>query len=71
MGAAGFCALVSQCISVVVVEGACVRDCRGLDFCTVATVGQSASGECVGGRGSVVTSWGNRGGGGEDGGESG
>jgi hypothetical protein len=32
----GFVALV--CVSVVVVEGACVRDCRGLRLCIVGTV---------------------------------
>jgi hypothetical protein len=37
---------VFGCISVVVVEGACVRDCRGLGFCTVGTVGLSAGGDC-------------------------
>jgi hypothetical protein len=26
------------CISVIVVEGACVRDCRGPELCTVGTV---------------------------------
>jgi hypothetical protein len=30
---------VFGCISVVVVEGACVRDCMGLGLCTVGTVG--------------------------------
>jgi hypothetical protein len=30
---------VFGCISVVVVEGACVRDCKGLELCTVDTVG--------------------------------
>jgi hypothetical protein len=29
---------VFGCISVVVLEGACVRDCRGLVLCTVGTV---------------------------------
>jgi hypothetical protein len=29
---------VFECISVIVVEGVCVRDCRGLGFCTVGTV---------------------------------
>jgi hypothetical protein len=28
-----------RCISVVVVEGVCVKDCRGLVVCTVGTVG--------------------------------
>jgi hypothetical protein len=58
-------------ISVVVVEGACVQDCRGLGLCTVGTVGQSAGGEFVGGRVSVVTGWEKIGGGGEDRGQSG
>jgi hypothetical protein len=30
---------VFGCISVVVVEDACVRDCRGLWLCTVGTIG--------------------------------
>jgi hypothetical protein len=30
---------VFGCISVVVLDGACVRDCRGLGLCTVGTVG--------------------------------
>jgi hypothetical protein len=42
---------VFGCVSTVVVEGACVRDFRRLEVCTVGTVGQSAGGECVGGRG--------------------
>jgi hypothetical protein len=29
---------VLGCISTVVVEGACVKDCRGLGGCTVGTV---------------------------------
>jgi hypothetical protein len=41
------------CISVVVVEGACVRDCRGLRLCKVWSAGV----ECVGERGSLVTGW--------------
>jgi hypothetical protein len=49
-------------ISVVVVEGACVRDCRGLQLYKVGTVGWSAVDECVGGRGSLVTGWGRMGG---------
>jgi hypothetical protein len=48
---------VFGCISVVVVGGICVRDCRGLELCAVGTVGQSAGGEYVGGMGSVVTDW--------------
>jgi hypothetical protein len=47
---------VFRCISVV--EGACVRDCRGLGLCKVDIVGWSAGGECVGVRGSLVTGWG-------------
>jgi hypothetical protein len=54
-------------ISVVVVEGACVSNCRGLAFCTVGTVGWSVGGECVGERGSVMTGCGWIRGGGEDG----
>jgi hypothetical protein len=42
------CVLV--CISVVVVEGACVRDCRVLGLCAVGTVSEPAGGECAGGR---------------------
>jgi hypothetical protein len=57
-----FC--VFGCISVVV-EGACVRDCRGLGFCKVGIVGWSAGHECVGGSDSLVTSWGRMGGEGE------
>jgi hypothetical protein len=41
-------------ISIVLLEGACVSDCRGLGLCTVGTVGLSVHGECVGGKGSVV-----------------
>jgi di/tricarboxylate transporter len=41
-GLLSFLALVHVwCISAVVVEGVCVRDCRGLGFCTVDTVGCS------------------------------
>jgi hypothetical protein len=49
---------VFVCISVVVVEGACVRDCRGLGLCIVGIVGWSAGDECVGRRGSLETGWG-------------
>jgi hypothetical protein len=39
----GFCILwplcVFDCISVVLVEGICVRDFRGLELCAVGTVG--------------------------------
>jgi hypothetical protein len=45
---------VFGCISIVV-EGAFVRDYRGLGLCTVGIVGYSVGGEYVGGRGSVVT----------------
>jgi hypothetical protein len=58
---------VFVCISVVIVEGACVRDCRELGLCTVGTVGWSVHDECVGRKGSVVTDWGRIGKGGEDG----
>jgi hypothetical protein len=36
-------------ISVIVVEGACVMDCKGLALCKVGIVGCSAGDECVGG----------------------
>jgi hypothetical protein len=40
MGAFEFCGpCVFGCISIVVTETACVRDCRGLGLCTVGTVG--------------------------------
>jgi hypothetical protein len=45
---------VFGCISVVVVEGACVRDCRGLELYKVGIVGLSAGDECVVGRGDLV-----------------
>jgi hypothetical protein len=38
---------VFGCISVVVVEGISVRDCRGLGLCAVGRAGKSACGECV------------------------
>jgi hypothetical protein len=38
--------------------GCCVRDCRGLELCTLNTVGYLAGGEYIGGRGSMVTCWG-------------
>jgi hypothetical protein len=44
-------------ISVVVEEGVCVRDCRGLGLCKVGIVGCSVSDECEGGKGSLVTGW--------------
>jgi hypothetical protein len=43
---------VFGCISVVVVEGACVSDCTGLGLCTVGKIGLSVVGVYVGGRGS-------------------
>jgi hypothetical protein len=48
-------------ISVVVEEGICVKDCRGLGLCKVGTVGCSVGDKCKGGRGSLVTSWGRMG----------
>jgi hypothetical protein len=48
-----FC--VFGCISVVVVEGACVRDFRGLELYKVSIVGLSVVDECVGAKGSLVT----------------
>jgi hypothetical protein len=41
---------VFGCISVVVLEGACVRDCRSLGWCKVGIVGWSVGDECEGGR---------------------
>jgi hypothetical protein len=71
MGSAAFVGLVRVwCISVAV-EGACVRDCRGLGLCAVGRVGSSAGGECVRGKGNVVTVCWRMGGGGEDRGNSG
>jgi hypothetical protein len=64
------CVCVCECISAVV-EGDCVRDCRGLELCTVGTVGLSEGGECVVGKGSMARDWGRIGGGGEAGGKSG
>jgi hypothetical protein len=55
------CIWVFGCISTVVVEGACVRDFRGLRVCAVGSVGWSAGGECAGARGNVVTGWGRMG----------
>jgi hypothetical protein len=49
---------VFGCISVVVVEGACVRDFRGLELYKVSIVGLSVVDECVGAKGSLVTCWG-------------
>jgi hypothetical protein len=56
---------VFGCISVVVVEGASVRDCKGYGLCKVVIVGWSVGDECVGGRGCLVTGWGRMGGEGE------
>jgi hypothetical protein len=51
--------LLSLCvfgyISVVVEEGVCVRDCRGLGLCKVGIVGCSVGDECEGRRSSLVT----------------
>jgi hypothetical protein len=51
--------LLSLCvfgyISVVVEEGVCVRDCRGLGLCKVGIVDSSVGDECLGGMGSLVT----------------
>jgi hypothetical protein len=44
-------------ISFVVVEGACVRDCRVLGLCKLGIVGWSVGDVCVGRRGSLVTGW--------------
>jgi hypothetical protein len=41
-----------------VVEGAYVRDCRGLGLCKVGIVGWSAGNEYVGASGSLMTGWG-------------
>jgi hypothetical protein len=38
-----------------VVEGVCVRDCKGLGLCKVSIVGRLAGDECEGGRGNLVT----------------
>jgi hypothetical protein len=42
-------------ISVIVVEGACIRNCRRLGLCTDGMVDYSVGGEHVRERGSVVT----------------
>jgi hypothetical protein len=52
---------VFGCISVVVVEGACVRDCRSFMLCKVGIVGWSLGDEYVGGRSSLVTDLGSMG----------
>jgi hypothetical protein len=41
---------VFGCISAVVVEGACIKDFRGLGVFMGGTVGYSMGSECVGGR---------------------
>jgi hypothetical protein len=56
----GLCVCVFGCISVVV-EGACVRDCRGLGLCKDGIIGWSVGDRCVGGRSSLVTGWGRMG----------
>jgi hypothetical protein len=56
---------VFECISVVVEEDFCGRDCRGLGLCKVGIVGCSVGDECEEGRGSLVTGWGKMGGEGE------
>jgi hypothetical protein len=63
VGAAGFLwsLYVFWCISIVVVEGACVRDCRGLRLSKVGIVGWQVGDECVGGKGSLVTGYGKMG----------
>jgi hypothetical protein len=53
---------VFGCISVVLVEGACVRDYKSLALCKVGIVHWSVGDECVRGRDSLVTGWGRRGG---------
>jgi hypothetical protein len=53
---------VFGCISVFVVEGACVRDCRGFELCNIGLVGWTVGDACVGGRNSLVTGWGRMGG---------
>jgi hypothetical protein len=40
---------VFECISVVVEESVCVRDCRGLALCKISIVGWSVGDECEGG----------------------
>jgi hypothetical protein len=45
-------------ISVVAEEGVCVRDYRALGLCEVRIIGCSVGDEYEGGRGSLVTRWG-------------
>jgi hypothetical protein len=52
---------VFGCISVVVVQGPCVRDCNRLGLCKVGIVGWSVGDECVRGKCSLVTGWGKNG----------
>jgi hypothetical protein len=49
--------------ALVVVEDACVRDCRVLGVCTVGTIGYSVGDKCEGRRADMVTGWRKRGGG--------
>jgi hypothetical protein len=57
---------VLGCICTLVLEDVCVRDFRGLGVFAFGTVDESPDGECIGGRGSVMTDWGRVGGGGKD-----
>jgi hypothetical protein len=66
MEATGFC---GPCVCLGVFRCLC-QGLRGAGVCIVGTVGWSAGGKCVGGRGSVVTGWERIGGGGEDRGKS-
>jgi hypothetical protein len=52
----------AECISVVVVEGICVRGCKALGLCKVGTVDWTVRDECIGRRGSLVMGWGRMGG---------
>jgi hypothetical protein len=47
-------------------EGVWVMDFRELRLCAVILVGSSSGGECLRGKGSVVTGWGKIGGRGEN-----
>jgi hypothetical protein len=53
---------VFGCISVVVVEGTCVKHCRWLGLYIVDIASSSVGGEYVGGSHSVMTGWGRIGG---------
>jgi hypothetical protein len=46
-GAPSFCG-PCVCLGIVVVESACVSDCRDLRLCKVGIVGWSVGDECVG-----------------------